>query len=165
MPAGNPGGQLAHAKEDIMVNAVQPAGFKSPQAEPGLRTEPPVVLVAEDDAAMRTLLGRVLRTAGYDVLECRDGWELLDVMDASLPDTARARVDLVITDNRMPGITGLDLLALGQATRDFPPTILITAFGDVDTHAEARASGAVCVFDKPFDLDRLLDRVKSVVPL
>jgi DNA-binding response OmpR family regulator len=148
-----------------MLNSALPAEAHTQKTQPGLRTAPPVILIAEDDTAMRTLLGTVLRSAGYSVLECRDGWELLDIMDASLPSTEHPRVDLVVTDNRMPGITGLDLLALGQATRDFPPTILITAFGDVETHAEARASGAVCVFDKPFDLDRFMDRVKSVVPL
>jgi two-component system, response regulator, stage 0 sporulation protein F len=148
-----------------MLTVALPAEARARAAQPDVRSAPPVVLVAEDDAAMRTLLARVLRTAGYTVLECRDGWELLDIMDASLPNDEHPHVDLVITDNRMPGITGLDLLALGQVTRDFPPTILITAFGDMDTHAEARASGAVCVFDKPFDLDRLLERVKIVVPL
>lgn len=130
-----------------------------------LGAHPPIVLVAEDDAAMRSLLVQVLRGAGYQVLECRDGWELLEQIDESATSHSRSPIDLVITDNRMPGITGLTLLAIGQVTRDFPPTILITAFGDAETHAEARACGALAVFDKPFDLDHLLDRVRAVLPL
>jgi DNA-binding response OmpR family regulator len=120
----------------------------------------PRVLLAEDDAQMRLMLASALRRDGCEVIEVSDGWELLRYLTEnrleSLPslDTgASRRIDLLISDIRMPGRSGLDILA-GMRWADWPmPVILITAFGDSQTHAEARRLGAAAVFDKPFDLD------------
>src|SRR5262245_46918642 len=116
----------------------------------------PRILVAEDDAEMRNLLAATLRRHGYEVVEARNGEQLLDLIGSELlhPHT-NAPVDLVISDVRMPGWSGLDVLA-GLRSADWAtPFIVITAFGDFDTHAEARRLGALAVFDKPFDLDDL----------
>jgi DNA-binding response OmpR family regulator len=117
----------------------------------------PRIVVAEDDPDMRTLIAGGLRRDGFEVVEAGNGWELLQCLasrylHAGEPDQA---IDLVISDVRMPGKTGLDVLA-GLRWAEWPvPVILITGFGDLQTHAEARRLGAIAVFDKPFDLDDL----------
>ncbi|HEV8325337.1 MAG TPA: response regulator [Myxococcota bacterium] len=108
---------------------------------------PPRVLVAEDDHEMRSLLVATLRRDGCVVEEAVDGADLLARLSAGF--------DLVISDVRMPGLTGLEVLARLRRAGGSTPFILITAFGDADLHAEARRVGTATVFDKPFDLDDL----------
>jgi DNA-binding response OmpR family regulator len=128
---------------------------------------PPHILLAEDDKEMRTFLAQSLRTAGYRVSECPDGWNLLEhISSFILPDSRKhEKVDLMISDIRMPGLTGIEILEGIPQTNGFPPMILITAFGDEDTHARAEKSGAVAMFDKPFEIDDLLAEVHKIVTL
>jgi len=127
------------------------------------------VLLAEDDEEMRALLARALRGDGYQVVECPDGFRLLEQLNALLlsPEVLcmePAPFDLIVSDIRMPGVTGLSVLEGLQLFEDLPPMILITALGDEATHAAARRWGAVAVFDKPFDLDDLLAKVREIAP-
>src|SRR5262245_59529454 len=134
----------------------------------GSAAEPfsPQILLTEDDKEMRVLLASALRRAGYTVTECGDGIELLEHLGSYvLPDEEHEKVDLVISDIRMPGLTGLEILQGLSRRGDFPPFILITAFGDVETHARAEYYGALAMFDKPFDVDDLVAKVRKVVPL
>jgi two-component system, response regulator, stage 0 sporulation protein F len=110
------------------------------------------VVVGEDDAEMRRLVVQALRRDGYDVGEAGDGTTLL----ALLHDRAARgeHIDLVISDIRMPGCTGLQVLERLRSANDRVPVILMTAFGDEDTRIEAERRGAV-LFDKPFLLDDL----------
>jgi DNA-binding NtrC family response regulator len=62
---------------------------------------------------------------------------------------------LIISDVRMPGVSGLDVLATLRREDWSTPVILMTAFGDLETRAEARRLGAKALFDKPFDVDDL----------
>jgi len=110
------------------------------------------VLVAEDDTRMRQLLAAMLRRAGFEVTEAKNGAELLDCI-GNLGATPTRSIDLIISDIRMPMLSGLDVLTEARWDRWDIPVILITAFGDEDTHAEARRLGAAAVFDKPFELD------------
>jgi DNA-binding response OmpR family regulator len=121
--------------------------------------------LAEDDYEMRVLLAMTLRKSGYKVLECSDGIGMLTHLAAFLlPDEfAREPLDLIISDIRMPGVTGMEVLEGKPENRDFPPMILITAFGDAETHALAKQFGAAAIFDKPFDVDVLLEKVKDVL--
>jgi DNA-binding response OmpR family regulator len=116
----------------------------------------PRVLLAEDDLEMRTMIACALRSDGHEVIEVADGWQLLQYLTTHTLNAAPdERIDLLISDVRMPGKSGLDVLA-GMRWADWPmPVILITAFGDLQTHAEARRLGAAAVFDKPFELDDL----------
>lgn len=130
-------------------------------------TNQPHILLAEDDKEMRTLLAQSLRTAGYRVIECPDGWSLLEHLSSFILPNSRKhkKVELVISDIRMPGLTGLEILEGVQQSNGFPPMILITAFGDEDTHARAEKSGAAAMFDKPFEIDDLLEKVHKIAPL
>ena len=125
--------------------------------------KPPRVLVAEDDREMRAIVAQALRRAGYAVTEARDGATAVDHIGSCLLHRIPDPPDVVIADIRMPALTGLSLLA---SVRDLGlPVILITAFGDDHTHELARRLGAVTVFDKPFDIDRLCAAVELVAPL
>ena len=116
---------------------------------------PRTILVAEDDEGLRRLIARELRADGFQVIEARDGEELLDHLDSSaVADQPSPYLDLVITDLRMPGATGLEALTLfGNASA--PPIIVITAFGGRGIHQQAWLLGAAAVFDKPLDFDAL----------
>jgi CheY-like chemotaxis protein len=122
------------------------------------------ILLAEDDDELRRMLVSTLRKDGYEVLEARSGSELLRLINEQLPDAhEQAGIDLVISDIRMPGMTGLNVLA-GLRQRDWAtPVMLITAFGDGEVHREARRLGAAAVFDKPFDLDDFRTAVVNLV--
>jgi DNA-binding response OmpR family regulator len=128
------------------------------------------VLLGEDDAEMRSVLAEALRDAGYTVVESADGMNLLTRLSSLLlsPEVASRdpeHFDLIISDIRMPGVTGLSILEGVQLFDGFPPMILITAFGDEETHVEARRLGVAAFFDKPFDVDELLAKVKELAPL
>jgi CheY-like chemotaxis protein len=119
------------------------------------------VLLAEDDREMRSLLASTLRAEGYEVTECGNGDELVDRIVTPSPGVD---FELIISDVRMPGHSGLELLDAGRQLQGFPPMILITAFGSDSLHAQARRLGALAVLDKPFDIDDLLAKVTEVLP-
>lgn len=123
------------------------------------------VLVAEDDLEMRRMLAAVLRASGYRVVEARNGMELLDVLVDHLPPRPGGRLDLIVSDIRMPGLTGMEVLEGMRLEPGFPPMILITAFGDLDTHQAAERFGVVAMLDKPFQLEGLMQLVGQIVPL
>lgn len=120
------------------------------------------IFVAEDHPEMRALLRNTL---------CRDGFEVVEVPDgATLMETLREEdrqpgggPDLIISDVRMPGMSGLEVLSWIRRHDWFTPVILITGFGDRDLHLEAARLGAQCVFDKPFDIAELRAAVLRIV--
>ena len=114
------------------------------------------ILLAEDDAELRELLSLALRNAGLTVVEASDGYALLDrLADAIEDDGSLGRYDLIVSDVRMPGYSGIDVLMGTRQLPGLPPVVLITGFGDPKTHDLAKRLGAVAVFDKPVDLDEL----------
>jgi DNA-binding response OmpR family regulator len=114
------------------------------------------VLVAEDDALMRRLLSIALRKDGFRVLDASDGAQLDTWVRRLIVAGNDCRcVDLIIADQRMPTATGLEILAHLRRVDWSTPFILITAFADTETRAEAERLGAACVLDKPFDLELL----------
>jgi CheY-like chemotaxis protein len=122
------------------------------------------ILLAEDDLEMRRLIADTLRRAGYEVIEARNGGELLDQLTGWLVDDQRpVPFDLVISDQRMPGFTGLGVLEGLRAFAGAPPFILITAFGGSEFAAEACRAGARAVLDKPFELPDLLATVARLI--
>jgi DNA-binding response OmpR family regulator len=113
------------------------------------------VLVAEDNTEMRRLIASTLRAHGYDVTEVRDGMELLDCVEGAVRAGALGRYAAVVSDVRMPWLSGMDVLAVLHTAAWRTPVILITAFGDEETHAEGRELGAAAILDKPFEMDAL----------
>jgi len=120
--------------------------------------EPYRVLLAEDDPEMRGLLAHALHHDGYMVDECRDGHHLV----ARLVSADPGYFDIIVTDIRMPGLNGLDFLEQLRRCANVPPAVLITAFGDEETHNRAHRLGAAAILDKPFDIGDLLTTVRNV---
>ncbi|MFO7766176.1 MAG: response regulator [Pelovirga sp.] len=116
----------------------------------------PKILLAEDDAELRELLALVLEGAGYQVAQCSDGEQLLARLEECDP------FHLVISDIRMPGLNGLEVLARLQGRLQQIPFICMTAFGDARTHHKARRLGAAATIDKPFDLDEMIALTRHV---
>ncbi len=127
-------------------------------------TKPPHILLAEDDEEMRRLLALLLRKQGCRVTECPDGIALLDQLNSFfIPGEKYDAIDLIISDIRLPGLTGMEVLMAANGMEAFPPMILITAFGDEETHEKAKGYGAVAIFDKPFDFDNLANKVDEIL--
>jgi CheY-like chemotaxis protein len=122
------------------------------------------VLVAEDDDEMRKLLAKVLYADGYAAVECRDGVDLFRQLEPFVVRRAALDFDVIVSDIRMPGLTGLEILEDLHDCRGFPPMILITAFGDAGVHARARKAGAAAVLDKPFGTEELLNKLHEIAP-
>lgn len=116
----------------------------------------PRILLAEDDAELRELLALVLEGAGYQVVQCANGLQLLKQLERS------ENFSLVISDLRMPRLSGLDVLDRLRNRGQTPPFICMTAFGDEQTHKRASRLGAVATIDKPFDLDEMIALVERV---
>jgi CheY-like chemotaxis protein len=127
----------------------------------------PHILVAEDTDEMRAVVVLRLRQQGYCVTECRNGAELIAELAGYLgdapADASKRHFDLIISDIRMPGVFGLSIVEGAAEYRNFPPTILITAFGDDETHEKARQFGVAAVLDKPFDMNDLLGKVRETL--
>ena len=114
------------------------------------------LLVAEDSSAFRYLLASALRADGHDVVEVSNGVDLMDMLGGSLiPEWGAAPFDLVLSDVRMPGWSGIDALASLGHEFPLPPVVLMTAFGDDELHRRAKSAGAMAVLDKPIDVDDL----------
>lgn len=122
------------------------------------------VFLAEDDDILRRLVASTLRAAGYHVMEARDGLELLSGLEYALV-SEHERPDhlVVVSDIEMPGLTGLDVLSIVRCANLDTACILITAFGDRETVAEASVLGAR-VFQKPFDVDELVTALVELAP-
>jgi DNA-binding response OmpR family regulator len=120
----------------------------------GDRVRRPRVLVAEDDEEMRRLVAETLRRNRYDVLEVEDGSRLIAFVAGTVDLREASPIDLIVSDIRMPGCNGLDLLAALRRLDWSVPVILMTAFGDDETRSRAAALGAL-LFDKPFHLHDL----------
>jgi len=115
----------------------------------------PHILLAEDDTDLRELLSFSLLRAVYLVTCCGNGLDLLDRL------LQPQDYDLVISDLRMPALTGLEVLEYLHDISHRPPFICMTAFGDPQTHENARQLGAAATIDKPFDLDEMLELIES----
>jgi len=123
----------------------------------------PRVLIAEDHDEFRELLAQSFRNHGYHVTECRHGIELVERLRCLQDPASHSDFDLVISDIRMPGVTGLSILDGLRECKHAPPMILITAFGDSNTHAEAERLGAAAIMDKPFEILDLLVKARAVI--
>lgn len=135
---------------------------KSPQ-----KTGPACILVAEDDEAMRAILVNTLKRGGYDVFEISDSRNLrMFLKDMSLPAGSRTfpKVDLIVSDIRMPGRTALEVLSDFKQVAKEVPVVLITAFADPKTQKKALNLGAAAVFDKPFEINDLKAVLLKLAP-
>lgn len=118
-------------------------------------TTPPILIV-DDDASQRRLIEFWLQEEGYRTVTATDGVSGLRAFEQHSPS-------LVVTDVRMPGMTGLDLLSRVKAQNSDTPFILITAFGTVDDAVQAMKLGAADYVLKPLKADELRVSVRRAL--
>jgi DNA-binding response OmpR family regulator len=123
---------------------------------------PHTVLVVEDDPALRRLLVGALSRDGHAVVGLESGGACSRWVEEQVAGGG-PRPSLVLSDVRMPGGGGLELLDRLAASFPGLPVLLMTAFGDADVHLRARRAGAVGVLDKPVDVDLLRARVRALL--
>jgi CheY-like chemotaxis protein len=116
-----------------------------------------LVLVADDEGAVRSLVERVLRGAGYAVIAVADGREALDVAASRLHE-----LDLLVSDAVMPGVTGLQLARRLRVERPDLPILFISGWASDAFDQEWRAETRVDLLLKPFSVGELLARVASL---
>jgi CheY-like chemotaxis protein len=116
---------------------------------------PPVILLVEDEALVRSSTTHLLRSAGYEVVEAEGAEKALGVL---ADDGA---IDLVITDVRMPGMDGEELARKIHASRGHVPILFISSFAD----AGQTVTGDVEFIRKPFASDKFVQRVRRLLPL
>ncbi len=114
------------------------------------------ILIADDDDSLRRVLEFQLQEAGFTVVSAENGEKALDFFSA-------ADFDCVITDWRMPQMSGLQFIQRAIAVRSETPIIIITAFGDVETAVEAMRSGAFDFITKPFDRQTILLTIEKAL--
>jgi DNA-binding NtrC family response regulator len=116
------------------------------------------VLIVDDDAGQRSLLDSFLGGQGFDTVVVESGERALDVL-------RKGGVDMMVSDVRMPGISGLETLRLARQEHARLPVLLVTAFADIRQAVDAMRDGAVNYLPKPIDLDELLASVRHATGL
>jgi two-component system, NtrC family, nitrogen regulation response regulator GlnG len=114
------------------------------------------VWIADDDDAIRFVLSEALREAGADVRAFAEAEALFEALEHSRPDA-------IVSDVRMPGMSGLDLLKRLRERSDATPVIVMSAFTDVASTAAAYRNGAFDYLPKPFDLDQAVSAVQRAL--
>lgn len=117
------------------------------------------VMLAEDDEALRDLLSELLEGRGHRVVACGSGHALLNRLGSALLGL-EPMPDVIVTDDRMPGARGSDVLEGLHDGRWPVPAVLVTAFPSQELEARARAVGATLV-GKPFDAEELVRAVEA----
>jgi len=111
------------------------------------------VWIVDDDASIRWVLERALRQAGMDVTAFEEA-------DSALSALRRAEPDVLVTDIRMPGRSGLELLQEIRARKPRLPVMVMTAHSDLDSTVAAFQGGAFEYLPKPFDIDQAVELVR-----
>ena len=114
------------------------------------------VYVIDDDAAMRDSLNFLLDAAGFDVRLFETALKFLD----TLPSLA---FGCVVSDVRMPGLDGMELLKRMKSDQSTFPIVIMTGHGDIPLAVEAMKLGAVDFLEKPFEDDRLIGMVEAAI--
>jgi len=116
----------------------------------------PKIWIADDDEAIRMVLEEGLKSAGLEIVTFADGEALIDALSKDKPD-------LIISDIKMPGMHGYDLLKHIKNNYDKLPVIIMTAFTDMQAAIDAYGGGAFEYIPKPFDLEEAIITVKKAL--
>ena len=108
------------------------------------------IWIAEDDRSLRWVMEKAIRREEMQVRSFENGEDLLEALNDSKPE-------IIISDIRMPGMDGLELLQRIHAEHQNLPIIITTAHSDLDSAVAAYQSGAFEYLPKPFDLEELID--------
>src|SRR5438034_4841331 len=119
-------------------------------------SDPATLLIADDDPGLRESLERTLTREGYRVILASDGRGALERLQGG-------GIDLVVTDLKMPGLTGIEVLRAAKAIAPDVDVILLTAFGTVEEAVKAMKDGAYDFLTKPFRREQLLKLISKAL--
>lgn len=126
---------------------MEPLEYPSPNAR---------VLIIENDEEMRSLLKDFFMEEGFETDSVSNGYDAFGILTKKL-------FDLVITDIRMPGLTGLDILPGIKKLQPETSIIVITALGSEEVHHRAFERGATAYLEKPIHFNKLRELINEVV--
>ncbi len=115
-----------------------------------------IVHVIDDDDAVRESMSFLLRSADFEVAVYESAQSFLEAVKAGVSGC-------IVTDVRMPGMSGIDLLRELQQMQIALPVIVVTGHGDIQLAVEAMKAGAVDFLEKPFDDHRMLEAVRAAL--
>ena len=151
---------IRHSIRDVAAGPKTILGAE--EAEAGEHEDPVLtgkrILIADDEPNIRTTIGDVLRKQGCTVDLAKDGYEACAVIE-------QERLDLIVSDIKMPYRNGYEIFAAAHRLRPDLPVILMTGFGYDPHHSIVRASqeGLSSVLFKPFKVDQLMDEVRKAL--
>src|SRR5207244_6985637 len=114
----------------------------------------PRLLIVDDDAGQRSLLDSFLKSQGFDTIPASSGENALAVL-------RKGGINMMISDVRMPGISGLETLRQARQQHAVLPVLMVTAYAEIREAVGAMRDGAVNYLAKPIDLDELLASVQQ----
>src|SRR5882757_4307082 len=114
----------------------------------------PRILIVDDDPGQRSLLDSFLRSQGFQTVPVSSGERALEVL-------RNEPVSMMISDVRMPGLTGLETLRRARQENTVLPVLMVTAYADIREAVGAMRDGALNYLAKPIDLDELLVTVQQ----
>ena len=113
------------------------------------------ILIVDDDPGQRSLLDSFLRSQGFETVLASSGQQALEILPTQ-------QFGMMISDVRMPGMTGLETLRHARQQNAVLPVLLVTAYADIREAVSAMRDGALSYLAKPIDLDELLSTVQQV---
>ncbi len=120
------------------------------------RAAPAIILLVDDEAHILSALQRAMRREPWTVLTADSG-------SAALAVLAKQHVDLIVSDQKMPGMSGLDLLARARSLQPDAASILITGWTEEVPHAQIEALGVHALLPKPWDVQTLKRAVREAL--
>ena len=121
----------------------------------------PFILIAEDEEDTANALSMILRRAGYDVQCVGDGMDVINLITANR-NTSR-QVDILVTDLQMPGLTGFELVDEIIRTNQNLPILIVTGYGDEETHRILEEQFHLPYIVKPFTPEKVLEFIQETL--
>lgn len=115
-----------------------------------------VILIVDDEEGLREGLSKLLESEGYAALSAESGEQALQILQQS-------HIDLVLTDMRMPGMDGIELLKKIRERHPNVGVIILTGYGQIESYIEAMNFGAIEYVSKPFKVNELKFIVNKVL--
>ncbi len=121
-----------------------------------MASETQVILVVDDEEGLREGLSHLLEDEGYRVLCAENGDRALEII-------RQTHIDLILTDMRMPGMGGIELLKSVRAVNEHVGVIILTGYGEIESYIEAMNFGAMEYVSKPFKVNELKFIVNKIL--
>lgn len=118
--------------------------------------EEQVILIVDDEEGLREGLSKLLEDEGYTVECAEDGEKAIEIVRST-------HIDLMLTDMRMPGMSGIELLKQVRKIREEIGVIILTGYGEIESYIEAMNFGAMEYVSKPFKVNELKFIVSKIL--